>query len=210
MKISLENPSRMVLKDRNYSAYILGAIFFILGVYSVFSLLRNPINIGGWFFVLLGLVGLWLIASNKMTTVILDKETGKGSVAVLGLISGKMNEFDLSRIRKLTLSEAIGGATEHGNSYLDYTVNLVMDSGEQMPFRLAYELKNIVKIDRSPEGKITRTSTTSTEQEKKSAQQIADFLGVPMEFIWVPSPGRMSPEEQEAMMKEADRLSKRQ
>ncbi len=205
MKITLESPSKMVLKDHNYGAYFLGAVFIILGVYSAFSLSSNPI--AGGFFIVLGLAGIWMIASNKMLTVILDKDSDEGSVALLGLIGGKTNAFFLSRIRKLTLSEAMLS----GNSrYLDYTVNFVMDSGEEVPFKLAYEPVNIVAVSRSPEGRITSTSTTSTEQEKKSAQQIADFLGVPMEFIWVPSPGRVSPEEQEAMIKEAEKKYKLQ
>ncbi len=72
-----------------------------------------------------------------------------------------------------------------------------MDTGEELSFKLARD------YTRSWNYGLVYSIVSPEEKTKKSVQQIADFLGVPMEFAGTDA--------DEAMMKEAEeKMSKRQ
>ncbi len=174
MKLTLENSLRMVLTDHNYMAYIIGAVLSIIGLACVIFLLSNIVVL------ILGLVlvflGIRMLVSTKMVTITLDKSTGKGNITLQGFIGSGSRDMELSKIRKMTLSKVIASSNRKTGERYKYIVNFVMDAGESPHFDLANVPGSIIDDIASP-GK----------KEEKFVQQVADFLGVPMEFAGPPS-----------------------
>jgi hypothetical protein len=179
MKITMEGQSRMVLKDHNYTQYLMGFVFFAIGagVAYIFMSELVPLAIGGIF----ALVGIYLVAITKMVTITLDKASSKGTVSLRGLIGGGTREIDLGKVRKVVLRKTLSSTrSSKGGSSTNYvyTVAFSMDGGEELPFELATVSAGITDVLLSPD-----------ERQKGSAKQIADFLGAPFEFVPAPSIG---------------------
>ncbi len=194
MKITLENPSRMVLIDHNYMMYIFGAAFFLIGAYFGYSYMSTSLmtaGAGGLF----ALIGIAIVATSKMLTITLDKATGKGTIALKGIIGGGSRDIELSKVKKLTLRKqtrttytssrsssgvSFGSGMSSGMRIeFDYTIGFVMDTGEELPFKLANISSGVNNVLISPD-----------EKEMNFAKQIADFLGVQLEFVAPPSMGQ--------------------
>jgi hypothetical protein len=194
MKIALESPSRMVLENHEYMTYFIGAFCIVIGVALAFFL-RNPLPIVfGMMFVL---VGIFVLVSTKVLTVTLDKATGKGNITSRGIIGSESKDVDLGKVRKITLNRTVGRYSRGAIIY-GYFVNFVLDSGESVPFKMANYPTGIINQIISPE-----------EKRKESAKQIADFIGVPMEFV-APSVSAVMSDMKQALIKEAERKPKRQ
>ena len=175
MKLTLENPSRMVLKDHSYTNYAWGGGFFVLGAgLGILTLGVGNLVITG-VAALFAVVGLGVVVSTKMLTVTLDKGTGKGTISLRGIIGGGSRDIELSNVRKLLLRKTTS-SSKNGTIHT-YNIGLVMDTNEELPFKLASKSAGLMDVINSPD-----------EKEKKDAQQIADFLGVPMEFVSPPIP----------------------
>jgi hypothetical protein len=194
MKITLENPSRMVLLDHNYTAYIAGAGLFIIGGYFGVSYLSTNMmtaGAGGLF----ALIGIAIVATSKMLTITLDKQSGKGAIALKGIIGGGSRDIELSKVRKLTLRKqtrttytssrqssgvSFGSGMSSGMRIeFDYTIGFVMDTNEELPFKLANISSGVNNVLISPD-----------EREMNFAKQISDFLGVPLDFVAPSSMGQ--------------------
>ena len=178
MKISIENPSRMVLLDHNYTAYVAGAGLFIVGGYfGVSYLSTNMLAAGAG--ALFALIGIAIVATSKMLTITLDKTTGKGTIELKGIIGSGSRDLELGKIKKLTLNKIISSQTRNRGTHSEYFVNFVLDTGESLPFKLANVSAGMTGMIMSPD-----------EKETRFVKQVADFLGVPMEFVAPPSMGQ--------------------
>ncbi len=167
MKIALENPSRMVLTDNNYMTYFWGAMCFMLGAWLVLLAIGGSLPVViGLVGAILALLGVWMVLSNQTAAIILDKSTGKGSIALHGMLGSESDDIDLARIRKLVLDRPVM-AERHTGSHP--VVEFVMDSGEAVHFKLT----NVYAATAKP--------VAGPDKEEEFVQRIADFLGVPME-----------------------------
>ncbi|MEW6722405.1 MAG: hypothetical protein AB1324_04030 [Candidatus Micrarchaeota archaeon] len=179
MKITTDG-QRMVLKDHNFTQFLGGLLFFLVGaaiMYFLFSEGLVLIVFGAIF----ALAGLYLIAITKIVTVTLDKGAGKATVSLRGLVGGGTRDVDLGKVKKVNLrktySTTRSGKGGSSTKYV-YIVALVLEGGEEMPFELATVSASITDVLVSPD-----------EKHKADAKGIADFLGVPLE--WFPAPSMM-------------------
>ncbi len=179
MKMTLESPSRMVLKDNNYTQFVMGFVFFLVGAGVAFLFMSEglvPVAIGAVF----ALAGLYLIAITKIVTVTLDKGANKGTVSLRGIIGGGTRDFELAKVKKVVLRKTVSStsSSKGSSSSYHYIVGLVMEGGEELPFELATVSANITDVLVSPD-----------ERQKEAAKRISDFLGLQLE--WVPAPSLM-------------------
>ncbi len=177
MKMTLESPTKMVLADHNYSQFIMGFVFFLIGI-AIAILFTSQGIIGIAFGAIFALAGLFVVASTKMITVTFDKGVNKGSLSLKGLIGGGQREFELGRVKKLTLKKHISTSSSRNGSSTtyNYSVGMGMDDGDEIQFKLANVSAGINTVLVSPD-----------EKQKEFAKKIADFLGVPFEYIPPPS-----------------------
>ena len=198
MKITLENPSRMVLKDHNYQSFFFGFVFFCVGVAIAYFLRGESLLVVGVGAVF-ALAGFWVIASAKMVTVVLDKGSGTCTVKLLGLLGSGTRDVQLARVRKLNLKKFISttNSSKGSSTTYEYVVSLAMDGGEEISFKLANVSASITDVLKSPD-----------EKQKDAAKRIADFIGVPFEFIPPPSMLGTFKEKYEGIAEGMDRMAK--
>ncbi len=91
----------MVMKDHNYTTFLAGAMFFIFGAVVAYFLLSNLLAIGAG--ALLALIGIRIIVSTVMVTIVLDKSTGRGNITLQGIMISGSRDIDLGKIKKLIL-----------------------------------------------------------------------------------------------------------
>ena len=166
------------MKDNNYTSFFGGIVLIIIGVGAAYLFIKQSLiaaAICGIFVV----VGIYMLATTKIVTIILDKATNRGTISLRGLMGSGTREMGLSKIKKVGLKKIVkvthsskGGSK---TSY-EYIVSFVMDTGEELPFELATVSASITDVLTSPD-----------EKQKNAAKQIADFLGVQMEFTGPPS-----------------------
>ena len=167
MKITLENPSRMVLDDNNYTIYLWGVVCFMLGAWLVFLAIFGSLPlVVGLIGAILALLGIWMVLSNQTAMITLDKSTGRGSIALRGLMKSESRDMDLGDIKKLILERPVMAERHTGSHPF---VEFVMDRGEAVSFKLT----NVYAATAKP--------VPGPDKEEQFVQRIADFLGVPME-----------------------------
>lgn len=164
MKIVKEDQSLMVLKDSNIVAYLVGIMFFALGLVVIFNpdfFDKQPPLWSG----LLGAVfGGYVIAMAKMTTIRLDKLNKRLVFLRKGLIGQTSKEYDLSQIKEIELSVSYSSSRRGGGH----------------SYHLAFVLSNGESVALNPgSSSIVRVMGRQLIPEKDLGARVAAFLGVP-------------------------------
>ncbi|MFH1222485.1 MAG: hypothetical protein V1492_05370 [Candidatus Micrarchaeota archaeon] len=165
MKITLENPSLMVLKDNHYGQFIGGIVFVALGIITFFILSKgNTLVIA--IAALIALGGVYAFISNKSIEAKLDKATSKFSVSMLSVLKGKeYKEFQLSQIKELVLRSFL--TTKKGHTRTNFVLDFSINTGEIIS--LEFGQVSMMGINADPR-----------ERKRIEAKKIADFLGLPL------------------------------
>jgi len=154
------------------------------------------VAIGGIF----ALLGIYMIVTNKMVTIILDKATNKGTIALRAIVGGGTRELELNRVKKLILRKHVSTSRSSKSSSTSYKfiIAFVMDSGEELPFELATISAGITDVLTSPD-----------EKQMNAAKQIATFLEVPFEFVGPPPIGDVLKAMKEGIVQGMERMSQK-
>lgn len=167
MRIVKEDENLMVLKDKNIIVFVVGIIFFIAGIAVIikpdFFSNQPPLWSG-----LVGiLLGGFVVAVAKITTVKLDKLANKLTFLRRGLIGKSSNEYDLKQIKEVELSVAYNSSSRSSGGY-SYHLAFVFNNGE------------IVQLNPGSSS-IIRVMGRQIIPEKTLGARIAGFLGVPFQ-----------------------------
>lgn len=204
MKISVES-SRMVLKDHNYTGFLGGAVFFVIGLGLVYMALTGAAQQqNGWLLPVVGavfaIVGAYLVVTTKIVMIVIDKGMGKASVSLQGLMKRDSREIPLDSIKALTLTKSV--RTTHsskGGSSTSYQYDLSFETdGGAVPFDFGSVSAGITDMIVSPD-----------EKKRKEAQQVADFIGVQLRFVGPPSIGEAFTAIKEGIAEGMERTAKK-
>lgn len=186
MKVTRESESRMVLKDHKYSTFAIGAVFLVIGVGVAYFLSSQGIALA--FGAIFALVGLLLMVSTRMVTIVLDKGAGKLSISMRSILKNESSEAEISKIKGVVLQKDIGTSrTSHTDSgrtyqtyqtYCQYTLKFVLDAGNELSFDFGK-----VNMNPSAINVISEVVSSPDEGKRKDAQQVADFLDVPLKEV---------------------------
>ena len=166
MRIVKEDQNLMILKDRNIIAFVAGTIFLLAGIAVIikpdFFTNQPPIWSGFVGF----LLGGFVVAIAKITTIKLDKSINKLSLLRKGLTVQSNQEYDLNQIKEVELSVAYNSSRKGGG--YSYHLAFVFNSGEIVPL--------------NPGSSSTiRVMGRQIIPEKTLGARIATFLGVPFQ-----------------------------
>lgn len=156
----------MILKDRNIIAYIVGIIFLLAGIAVILKpdfFTNQPPMWSGFVGVLLG---GFVVAVAKITTVQLDKSINKLSFLRKSLVGQSSKEYNLNQIKEVELSVAYN-ASRKGGGY-SYHIAFVLSNGEIVPLNPG-------------SSSIIRVMGRRVISEKTLGARIATFLGVPFQ-----------------------------
>lgn len=178
MKITLETPMKMVITDKNYTSFLMGIVFILAGGwYAVSFGLQNVVP----FVISIGfaLVGVYMVATTKLVTIILDKLSDKGTINFHSILKQETKEFAISKIKKLNfrsvleINHTMHHGSERTNRYYHYLLEFELDAGEVLSIDFGKASANAIHL------------FTSSPQEKKiqEATEIAEFLGLPLNEI---------------------------
>lgn len=174
MKITLESPSLMTLKDYNISHFLGGLLFFVIGL--GITLLAGasgnllPLAIG----VIFGLIGLWLLISTKLVNISLDKGMNRAKFSLRSILKNEFKEIPLHEIKGLVLEKEIRRSSK-GKKRRQFSLRFVLGSGTELPFEFG-SVAGTMDVLTSPE-----------ENIRKQAQQVSEFLGVSLKEVGPPS-----------------------
>jgi len=173
MKIIKEDQNLMVLKNRNVIAFVVGLIFLLAGIVVIFKpdfFTNQPPLWSGFVGVILG---GFVVAVAKITTINIDKSANKLTFLRKGLIGKSGNEYDLKQIKEVELSVAYHSSSKGGGGY-SYHLAFVFNNGE------------IVQLNPGSSS-IIRVMGRQIIPEKTLGARIAAFLGVPFQERRPPS-----------------------
>lgn len=173
MKVTMESSSLMSLKDHNISHFIMGLMFLLIGPAIAFLFGTADLVVLG-FGALFSLVGLWILISTKLVSISLDKGMGRASFSLRSLLKNEHKEIAISDIKGLTLQKDIVGSSK-GKSSRQFSLTFVLGGGTELPFEFG-SVAGTMDVLTSPE-----------EGIRKKAQQVSEFLGVPLKLIGPPS-----------------------
>ncbi len=171
MKIIQEDPGRMVLKDHNISHFVGGLVAVAAGIAVILFMTSESILvpiIGGLFVV----AGAYVLATTKIINISLNKTT-MCTFSMWKLLGKESRECSMGDINSLTLEKSIHGG-KNKTTY-KYVLAFGFKDGSEMLFDFGSVSAGIADVFRSPH-----------EKKKKEAQQIADFIGVPLKEIGPP------------------------
>jgi hypothetical protein len=175
MRIVREDQNLMVLKDRNIIAFVVGIIFLLAGIVVIFKpdfFTNQPPLWSGFVGIILG---GFVVAVGKITTVHLDKSISKLTFLRKGLIGKSRNEYDLKQIKEVELSVAYHTSSKGGGGH-SYHLAFVFNNGE------------IVQLNPGSSS-IIRVMGRQIIPEKTLGARIAGFLGVPFQERRPPTVG---------------------
>ena len=177
MKIIQESPSRMVLKDHNYSFFLMGILFVVVGgVVAYMGFMDDNMLAAGIGLVFIG-GGIYMFVTNKMVTIVLDRQ-GMSSMSLKSLLKRESRQFNLSDISELIIKSFLNRSKN--STYYDFSLVFVMKNREEMQFEFGRE---------KAAGLISLSSPF--DKKKNEAQQVANFIGVPLKEIRPPSLGEV-------------------
>lgn len=184
MTINTENSSVMVLKDNKYRPLLTACLLIVAGIFIA-------VLFGGRHFmpILFGLVfvaaGAAVIYFTKQVTIELDRASGRVRIRLQSLKKKEERDFAMTQIRKIVLRKTIqtaivssGASTRSAKTYYQFLLIFVTDQNEELPFDFGKVSAGITNLLFSPDDK-----------KKQAAQQIADFIGAPLEVSLPSGPG---------------------
>lgn len=174
MKITQEEPGRMVLKDYNISQFIGGFVFAAIGI-GLILFFGSPTKIETYLFgAIFALTGIYMVLTTKIINISLEK-IGKCRFSIWKLIGGESTECSANEIKELRL-EKMYNISSHGKVTYVYTLNFVLENGRELRFEFGTVSPSIMDVLNSPHAKI-----------RAEAKQIADFLGASFTEVSQPS-----------------------
>jgi hypothetical protein len=167
----------MVLKDNKYRPVLAAGLLLVTGILMVVFFGRRhfmPILVGLTFVAAGGLV----IYLTKRVTIELDRAAGKILVRLQSLRKKEERELAMTQIRKLVLRKIIqtailtspSSSRSSAKTYYQFVLIFVTDQNEELPFDFGRVSAGITNLLTSPDDK-----------KKRRAQQVADFIGAPLE-----------------------------
>lgn len=167
----------MVLKDNKYRPLFIAALLVVSGILIAVLFGRRhfmPILVGLGFFVAGGL----MIYFTKRVTIELDRATGKVLVRLQSVRKKEERELAMTQIRRLVLRKMIqtqiisstSSSRSSAKTYYQFVLIFVTDQNEELPFDFGRVSAGITNLLTSPDDK-----------KKRRAQQVADFIGAPLE-----------------------------
>lgn len=179
----------MVLQDKKQTAYLGACACVGIGLVIACAFARHsvvPIIVGLAF---IGVGGLVLFKT-KRVTIELDKSSSTIHILLQGLNSKTERNLGFGQIQKLFLrkviqthtmsqNQRIGGdvrRTSSTTTYHQFILTFVTDQNEQIPFDFGRVRVGLMNMLTSPEEKIQR-----------KAQEVANFLNVPLEQVNPPT-----------------------
>ncbi|MFH2022925.1 MAG: hypothetical protein ABIJ10_01290 [Candidatus Micrarchaeota archaeon] len=106
MKITLENPDRMVLKDHNITEFLGGIVFLVVGIVIAYFGMKNILLIG--FGLLFAVIGAYLFVKTVIVKIVLDKTQNKCNVSIKGIMKHESKEVQLSDLNQVILNTELG------------------------------------------------------------------------------------------------------
>lgn len=174
MRIVKETPDLMVLKEKNIFAFFVGMIFTLAGFLVILKpdfFTNQPPLWSGFVGILLG---GFVVAVAKITTVKLDKSANKLLFLRKGLAGQSRKEYDLNQIKEVELSVAYNTSSKGGG--YSYHLAFVFNSGEIVPLNPG-------------SSSIMRVMGRQIIPEKTLGVRIATFLRVPFQERRPPTVG---------------------
>jgi hypothetical protein len=167
----------MVLKDNKYRRLFTAGLLVVSGIFIA-------VLFGGRHFmpILVGLVffagGGLMIYFTKRVTIELDRAAGTILVRLRSLKTKEERELGMTQIRKLVLRKMIqtqivsssSSSRSSAKTYYQFVLIFVTDQNEELPFDFGRVSAGITNLLISPDDK-----------KKRAAQQVADFIGAPLE-----------------------------
>jgi len=189
MTINTENPSRMVLQDKKYTTFLSACSVIVLGLVIACAFARHsvvPIFVGLAF---MG-AGAFILFRIRRVTIELDKTAGTIHILLQGLKSKEERDLGMAQMQKVLLRKVIethtmrstGGSargfasTSSTTTYHRFILVFVTNQNEEIPFDFGKVKIGLMNMLTSPEEKIQR-----------KAQEVANFLNVPMDVAAPPS-----------------------
>jgi hypothetical protein len=179
MTINTENPSKMVLQDKKYVAFLTAGGTVVAGLLIGCLLARHgvvPIIVG---LACMG-AGVFMIFKIRGVTIELDRSAGTIHILYQGLKSREERDLQMAQMQKVLLRKLIqthrmtttnrSGSSSSSTTYHQFILVFVTDQNEQIPFDFGKIKVGLMNMLTTPEEKIRR-----------GAQQIADFLNVPLD-----------------------------
>jgi hypothetical protein len=187
MTINAENPSRMVLQDKKYNVFLSACAVIALGLVIICLFARHsfiPVFVGLAF---MG-AGAFILFRTRQVTIELDKTAGTIHILLQGLKSKEERNLGMAQIQKVLLRKFIQTHTMRSSSgrgfastsatttYHRFILVFVTNQNEEIQFDFGKIKIGLMNMLTSPEEKI-----------RQRAQEIANFLNVPMDVAAPPS-----------------------
>jgi hypothetical protein len=193
MKLIMLDPMRLQINNSGITTLILGAVFAVIGVGGgIFA----ATNSGGqwWLLIVTGaffLFGIVAIVFAKSTVVLLEK-AGTSTITSKRLLGGSPNQqtFQTQQINAVVLSTVNQYTRETPtNNTATQEIQKTTSSTLSLHF-LDNSSVVIAKKNRSSNTNVGGISigTMQSAPLQKEAQQVADFLGVPLSYDGLPQP----------------------
>lgn len=163
MKIIKEDQNLMVIKDRNIFAFLIGAVFMLVGLLVILKPNLFSDQPPFWLGLVMALVGGFVILFAKAITVILDKTSSKILVAEKALLSRNTKEYGFDQIVKIELQKNYNTSRKGGGGF--YKLAFVLNDGKQITLSVASGV--VMGMEIIP--------------GKEKGARIAKFLNVPFE-----------------------------
>jgi len=171
----------MVLRDRKYTTFLSAGACVVGGLliaclFSKHSIL--PILFGLAF---MG-AGAFVLFRTRSVTIELDRAAGNIHILFQGIKSKEERDLAMAQIQKLFLrkltktsttrtTDSRGHSSTSSKTYYQYILVFVTDKNEELPFDFGRVNAGLMNLFRSPD-----------EKKRQDAEQIANFLGVPLEM----------------------------
>lgn len=178
---------RMTLKNDNLTSYLGGALFIAVGLgfaysWKLFNFLSPDFSWGTnnlvfmVFCLIFTFVGVWVFATTKRISVILDKAQQTGFILLQSILNRESKTFNLSELNNISVrvkTEIETYSRKHGGEgtrrYYRYLLEFNLDNKENF----------YVDMGRIKVGLLTNYNF-EYEKKLKDAKQVADFLSVPL------------------------------
>lgn len=169
MKIARKEKDFLVLRDNNYSGFLFGVLIAAIGAYAILVQRGNWEILGVLFGSAFILVGAYLFAKAKTTTIRLNKK-GVSVFSSWSILKREKQEIQNSEIKEIRLEKSLvlwNSWTYNRWTYYSYPIVFALKDGNELSFEFG---AISVGLD------LLSFAGSRKEEEVKS---VADFIGVP-------------------------------
>ncbi len=177
MKIVSRNTNSIVVKDWALSSYFLGPVIFCAGIfwgYGRFTQGFNTFTVDNLVAIIFAIVGLYILFSQEITTITLDKVAENISILRKTFFSSKIENYRFSDLAQIILEEKISRSSK-GGSAVSYDIQLFLKEGAKV----------------SLVNKQTKLASFLANKKKYVAitKELSEFIGVGFKDFGTPSLG---------------------